>query len=201
MITQFLDALCEAVASLSTNTLLLIVWGAFAFIFLLALVLCFLTRGVRRADKRPFLALTNAFAAVTLAVLLTRKELSYSVLASALFWCVGYLLYGALVLASRRMERAERVRAHLPLPSAPPPVQSFPPAVSPSRANVRAEHAISVTEKLLAKNLGRGDRQEVERIKAALYVMQLKGSLSPEENERLNDNFNTLLKLMAKYGV
>ena len=66
---------------------------------------------------------------------------------------------------------------------------------------MRTEHALSVTEKLLAKDLGRGDRQETERIKASLGFMQAKGDLSPEDNERLNDNFNTLLKLMAKYNV
>ena len=31
--------------------------------------------------------------------------------------------------------------------------------------------------------------------------MKMKGDLTPADNERLNDNFNALLKLMAKYGL
>lgn len=77
---------------------------------------------------------------------------------------------------------------------APAPVQA-------AKSNVRLEHAVSVTEKLLGKNLGKSDRQELEKLKNTLAVLQIKGTLSPAEAEILNDNFNTLLKLMAKYNV
>ena len=70
-----------------------------------------------------------------------------------------------------------------------------------AKNNVRLEHAISVTDRLLQKNLGKGDRQELEKLKNTLAVLQMKGALSPAESEILNENFNALLKLMAKYDV
>ena len=66
---------------------------------------------------------------------------------------------------------------------------------------MRLEHAVTVTDKLLAKNLGKGDRQELEKLKNTLAVLRVKGTLTPSEAEILNENFNTLLKLMAKYDV
>ena len=58
-----------------------------------------------------------------------------------------------------------------------------------------------LAQKLLEKELGRGDRQEAEKILSSLRFMQAKGELTPEDNESLNENFNALLKLMAKYSV
>ena len=60
---------------------------------------------------------------------------------------------------------------------------------------------MSVIDKLLLKNIGKGDRQELEKLKNTLTVLQMKGTLSPTESDILNDNFNALLKLMAKYNV
>lgn len=198
MISQFFKDVYAAISALTLETALYICWGAFLFVFLLALVLTIFNAGVRAADKRPYLALVNIFAAVTFALALTESEPAFSVLLAAVFWCAGYLTYGLIVLLSRRKNERKR---HYNMPEIPVPEMRSRPSVSPAGANVRAEHALSVTEKLLAKDLGRGDRQETERIRASIGFIQAKGSLTPEDNERLNDNFNTLLKLMAKYNV
>ncbi len=196
MFTQFFKDIFSAVSSLSLDVLLYICWGAFALLFAVTLVLTLVSGGVRRADKRPYLALVNVFAVLTGALSLLHQSVSYSLLLSAAFWCVGYLTYGLVVLASRKREKVPR-----PLPQQSFPAEKFVPDVTPPKSNVRTEHALSVTEKLLAKDLGRGDRQEVERIKASLGFARMKGELTPADNERLNENFNTLLKLMAKYNV
>ena len=195
--SELFENIYEKISSLSLSVQLYIVWGAFAFIFVLALMLCLFNRSIHRADKRPFLCMVNAFAAVTFAVALTKKGVSFSVMLAVVFWCVGYIMYGIIVFASRRKLPSER----RPLPDIAPPQNAFSPSVRPAKTNVRTEHALSVTEKLLSVELGKGDRQEVERIKSALSVMRLKGDLSPEENERLNENFSLLLKLMAKYNI
>lgn len=197
MISQFFKDVYAAISALTLETALYICWGAFLFVFLLALVLTIFNAGVRRADKRPYLAMVNVFAAVTFALALTFEGLSFSVLISAVFWCFAYLSYGLIVLLSRRKKNRQRYA----LPDVPPPAESFKPSVRPAKTNVRTEHALAVTEKLLEKDLGRGDREEAEKIRSALGFMRMKGELSPEDNERLNDDFNTLLKLMGKYKM
>ena len=79
-----------------------------------------------------------------------------------------------------------------------PQTEQTPPAAT---SVVRLEHALSIADKLLLKNLGRGDRQELEKIKTALTVLKVKGILSAQEGEALNEMFNALLKLMAKYDL
>ncbi|MCD7729585.1 MAG: hypothetical protein LUI60_06715 [Clostridia bacterium] len=248
----FFDLLTKASAavySLGLNILLCIAWGAYAAVFLLALGFTLFNRGVRRADKRPFLAFTNVFTAVTFALMFTEKVLPLSVIVAATFWCVGYMLYGLLVLLGKRGRvnnrllryavsensvageklnenchcerngyavecgnrskgcRTSELDCHVA--KAPRNDMAAGEALNAVKysqgetlkSNVRLDHAVSVTDKLLAKELGRGDRQEAERIKTFLSLMQIKPELSPEENDRLNDNFNTLLKLMAKYNV
>ena len=83
----------------------------------------------------------------------------------------------------------------------PSPTAFAWPDVRPAQSAVRLEHALSIADKLLLKNLGRGDRQELEKMKTALTVLKVKGVLSPEEGEALNEMFNALLKLMAKYDL
>ena len=197
MITEFFNNVYVLISSLTLEASLYICWGAFGFVFLLTLVLTLCNAGVRAADKRPYLALVNMFAVVTFALALTEEELPFSLLLAAVFWCFGYLTYGIIALLSRR--RPPRRRPSVP--DLPPPAARMRPSSPPAPSNVRVEHALSVTEKLLAKDLGRGDRQEAERIKAAVTFLQAKGDLTPQDNEALNDNFNTLLKLMAKYNV
>ena len=73
--------------------------------------------------------------------------------------------------------------------------------VPAAKSTVRLDHAVTVTDNLLRKNLGKGDRQELEKLKNTLVVLQMKGTLTPAESDILNDNFNALLKLMAKYNI
>lgn len=199
MFTEFFNDVYKMIASLSLETLLCVCWGAFAFIFLLTLVLTLWNAGVRAADKRPYAAAVNVFAALTFAFSLMWEELAFSVLLAAAFWCVGYISYGVIVLASRR---AVNKRPPVPMPQQPqPPSNMLRPEITPAKTNVRTEHAVGLAQKLLEKELGRGDRQEAEKILSSLRFMQAKGELTPEDNESLNENFNALLKLMAKYSV
>ena len=194
---EFFQSAYNAVSSLQAEAAILACWGAFALLSAATIVLALASPAFRRSGKRPFCALVNAFAVVTLAFALMKYPVSFSLLLAAAFWCVGYLLYGLTVLLSRpKRGKAARVAAQ---PS--PPADCFTPEARPAKPSVRTEHALSVTEKLLSKGLGKGDRQETERIKSALTFLKAKGELSPEDNERLNESFNSLLKLMAKYGL
>ena len=202
MIAQFFNNVFLKLSAIPHDKLMWIIWGSFAAIFLLALVLSFLSNAVRSASKRPFLCLVNAYTAVTLAGFLIGSELAPAILAAALFWCAGYLLYGVLCSLSKpsKIKTASQI-ALSSVPSQPPiipPVRHDMPA---AKTSVRLDHAISVTDKLLGKNLGKSDRQELEKLKNTLTVLQMKGTLSTAEADILNDNFNALLKLMAKYNV
>lgn len=90
-----------------------------------------------------------------------------------------------------------KVEAQFFEPKSEPPRQIAPAA----KNSVRLEHAIAVTDKLLLKNLSKADRSELEKLKNTLAVLKIKGTLNPAESEILNDNFNALLKLMAKYNM
>ena len=150
----------------------------------------------------------NAFAAVTLAVFLCEFSLEKSVAAAVAVWLAGFILYGVLRLFKVRgadvRESVQPPVSNVSVMQPRPPksaqtVQAVPrPAVN---SGVRLEHALSIADKLLMKNLGRGDRQELEKIKTALTVLKVKGVLSAQEGEALNDMFNALLKLMAKYDL
>lgn len=200
-VSELLSKVYQSLILLSLDTSLYIAWGAYGVVFVLALCFTLFNKGAKRADKRAFLSFTNAFTAVTLALMLTEKDIPFSLLSAALFWCVGYMLYGLLVLLSERSPARQEPMAAVAVTSAMPKGNVFKPDVPPAKSNVRLDHALSVTEKLLGKELARSDRQEVERIKTTLSALVLKPGLTPEENDRLNENFNTLLKLMAKYNV
>ena len=162
----------------------------------------FVSGAVRSASKRPFLCLVNAYTAVTLAGFLTANELAPSILAASLFWCAGYLAYGLLCVITKPSKR--KTVSQIAFSSIPPQQPSVPPVRTdtvPAKASVRLDHAMTVTDKLLAKSLGKSDRQELEKLKNTLVVLQMKGNLSTAETDILNDNFNALLKLMAKYNV
>lgn len=182
---------------------MMIIWGSFAGIFVLTFILCLALPGIRSASKRPFLSLANAYSAVTLAAFLTAVELPQAILAAAIFWCAGYVLYGLLCAVTKPAIVRQSTVSQVALTSlpVPPPQKSNNAPVPPVKNSVRLEHAMSVTDKLLGKNIGRGDRQELEKLKNTLTVLQMKGTLSPTESDILNDNFNALLKLMAKYNV
>ena len=128
-------------------------------------------------------------------------ELPQSVLAAAIFWVAGYLAYGVLCFFSAPTAAKSAATVTLSTMPVQPPAISARPDMPAAKSSVRLEHAISVTDKLLLKNLGKGDRQELEKLKGTLSVLQTKGTLSPLESDILNDNFNALLKLMAKYNI
>lgn len=205
MFSSFINNVYSKVASVSTETLLWIIFGSFAGIFLLTFFLTLCVKKVKSASKKPFFNLLNAYAALTFGAFLTEEPIPESIIAAVIFWCVGYLLYGVLCILTKskgqtEIKNAVAVSSLPPLsPPAKPPVSRA--EVPAARSTVRLEHAISVTDRLLQKNLGKGDRQELEKLKNTLAVLQMKGALTPAEADILNDNFNALLKLMAKYNV
>lgn len=203
MFSQFIDKVFSTIGRVPFDTLMMIIWGSFAGIFVLTFLLSLALPGIRAASKRPFLSLANAYSAVTLAAFLTAVELPQAILAAAIFWCAGYVLYGLLCIVTRPAIARRSTVSQVALTSlpVPPPRKSDNTPVPAVKNSVRLEHAMSVTDKLLGKNIGRGDRQELEKLKNTLTVLQMKGTLSPTESDILNDNFNALLKLMAKYNV
>ena len=122
---------------------------------------------------------------------------------TAIFWVAGYLFYGVLCFCSE-IKKKKKVEVQPALPVQPVFTQPARPAKSnlpAANSNVRLDHAVTVTDSLLSKNLSKSDRQELEKLKNTLAVLQIKGTLTPAEAEILNDNFNALLKLMAKYNA
>ena len=203
MFSKMINRLYSSISSIPFDTLIWIVLGSFAAVTALTFILCFSIPKIRGAGKRPYLCLVNAYTALVLAAYLTSEPLPQSALAAVLFWCFGYLVYGVLCFITtpaKKEESAPPVVTYLPAhtPAVPPASRADIPA---AKSSVRLEHAISVTERLLQKNLGKSDRQELEKLKSTLSVLQMKGELSPAESDILNDNFNSLLKLMAKYNI
>lgn len=191
-------------SGLPFNVLALVDLCAFGGIFAATLFGCVISKRIRYARKAAFFHLVNLFAAVTLALFCTRYSAPQSIAAGVIFWCVGYLLYGLLCALSRRPVTAvAKVEKPAPVAVATQPATRTLPAPSapPASSAVRLDHASSIADKLLLKALGRSDRQELEKIKTALTVFKIKGDLSPQDGEALNDMFNALLKLMAKYDV
>lgn len=175
----------------------------FAAICLLPLAGALLSKRVKAAEKRPFFHLNNAFAALTLAIFCLHFTFTEAVIISAAMWLLGYLVYGLLCALTPKTAAKSPERPPVRVQEAPRPYPTAfaRPDVPPAQSAVRLEHALSIADKLLLKNLGRGDRQELEKMKTALTVLKVKGVLSPEEGEALNEMFNALLKLMAKYDL
>lgn len=221
MFSDFAKSAAAFAAKFPFDNVVWLTWGSFAAIFVLAVTLCLALPNVRSASKRPFLCLVYCYTAVTFAVFLTANPLEQSAFVASIFWVVGYLCYGLLCVLSCEKTVKQAVPAQVAVAAAPviaPPAQHKPlqPAPQPlksaakqqpssvnavARNNVRLDHAIAVTARLLEKNLGKTDRQELEKLKNTLEVLKVKGTLTPAEGEILNENFNTLLKLMAKYNV
>lgn len=211
MFTQIAEKFNDFLAGLPFETLLAFVWGSYLAVYALVLVLCLIVKKFKRAQKRPFLCFTNAYSGVTLALFLIYYELITAATAATVFWIAGYVLYGLLCALSSEKQPVRQpvvpvnTVTALPVPApapAAPPVKAAAEVKSPAaKNNVRLEHAVAVTDKLLTKNLSKSDRQELEKLKNTLAVLQIKGTLTPTEGEILNDNFNALLKLMAKYNV
>lgn len=207
MFADFVNGLFAAVAKIPFDWLVWFVWGTYALIIVIAFIAAVASSRMREVSKRPYLSLTNAYAAVNLALFLLKCELAQSILITALFWAVGYIFYGALCAVSSAKRKSRSGGVNLPSAAeitAPPMKMTQKPVhreIPAAKNSVRLEHAVSVTDKLLDKNLGKTDRQEVEKLKNTFAVLQIKGTLTPAESDILNENFNTLLKLMAKYNV
>ena len=196
--------------SLPFDTLIYFIWGSYLAIFLIALVATLASKKFKAASKKPFLCLTNASAAITLAAFMLQCSLAQSITATVSFWVVGYILYGALCAFNRSYANRKAKVTQAAVTETPIPVQAMralrndmptQAQVPAAKNGVRLEHAVAVTDKLLTKNLAKTDRQELEKLKNTLAVLKIKGSLNPTEADILNDNFNALLKLMAKYNV
>ena len=201
MFGKMIDSVYSSISSIPFDTLVWIILGAFLAVTVVTVILCLAVPKIRAAEKRPYLCFVNAYTAVVLAAYLTNEPLAQAVLAAAIFWFFGYFLFGVLCFITKPIKREESTPSTITLmPSrnvAPPPR----PEVHVAKSSVRLEHAISVTDRLLEKNLGKSDRQELEKLKSTLSILQMKGELSPAESDILNDNFNALLKLMAKYNI
>lgn len=204
MFIQAVDKILSLIAHVPFDAFVWIVWGSYVAIFLAALLATLLSVRAKNAEKKPFLALTNAYSGVNLAVFLLKAELAPSLLVTVIFWVTGYILYGVLCFFSvkKKREKQASVKAVLPVETIfSQPVHHIKEQAPAAKSNVKLEHAVNVTENLLAKNLAKSDRQELEKLKNTLAVLQIKGTLTPTETEILNDNFNALLKLMAKYNA
>lgn len=200
--SQFFVKAYNAVASVPFDVLAIITFCAFGAIFLITLFGCLFSRRIREADKKPFFHLLNIFTALVAAEFLIKYSLPQSLFAAAVFWLIGYLLYGWLCAVTTPAEgREEAVGKVVSAMAAVPPRANVFADVPAAKNSVRLEHAMSIADKLLLKNLGKGDRQELEKMKSTLTILQIKGTLTPQEGEILNESFNALLKLMAKYNL
>ncbi len=197
----FIEKINTFISKLPFSLSVVLIVSSFALIFFIALGACFASPAVRAVDKRPFFYYLNLYTALLFAIVAAHTSLSSAVVPTALFWIVGYLLYGILCMVTKKREKLPEVSyvvAPAAVPAQPkPPVR---PAVPAAKTNVRLEHAMGITDKLLAREIGRSDRQELEKIKSSLSFLQSKGNLTAQDSDILNDSFNTLLKLMARYG-
>lgn len=204
-IKKFFSGALAELAKADFSLLVLIISCAFLLIFIIALFACALSQRVRSADKKPFLYAVNLFTAITLAVFLGEFTFEQSLAAACAFWGVGFVLYGVLCLfkpKEKYLPATDSVAFVQSVPSSSRPKIQTPIGVPPAvQGGVRLDHAMSIADKLLVKNIGRGDRQELEKMKTALTVLKVKGTLTPQEGESLNEMFNSLLKLMAKYDL
>ena len=204
MFIEIIGKINSFIAKIPFDTLIYIVWGSYLAIFVIALLVTLISLRAKSAEKRPFLALTNAYSGVNLAIFLLKCPLSPSIIITIAFWVVGYILYGILCFCSVKKkvkkEVGDRATVSMQQPVYTPPARpvNTPPA---AKSSIKLEHAVSVTDNLLTKNLAKSDRQELEKLKNTLAILQIKGSLTPVESDILNDNFNVLLKLMAKYNA
>ena len=214
MFESLFQSIAVAAAKISFDSLMWFIWGSFVAIFALSLTLCLCLPSVRFSSKKPYLCLVYAYTATTLALFLTAFTIEQAAFTACIFWIVGYLSYGLLCALSRKKNRkpTENSAQVAACAVTVKPAQSLQPQSAPpktpkrasgnfARNNVRLDHALAVTKKLLDKNVGKTDRQELEKLKSTLEVMKAKGTLTPAEGEILNENFNTLLKLMAKYNI
>ena len=133
MFSDFVNNLYAFVSGIPFDSLVWYVWGSYAGIFLLALVLTVFSRRFKAVSKRPFLCLTHAYAGVNLALYLSACELAQSVMITALFWIAGYILFGALCAVSVTAKPKKSVEAAggTVVTSLPVQIQAPPPTRLP----------------------------------------------------------------------
>ncbi len=201
-VTQFFGNIFSHISALPFGQLIVIALGVYGGLMAVYAALCALSPRLRSVSKKPVLHFITVFSVVFLALLLIEMSMNEALFFAALFWLAGYLYYGALcALARPRARTAPRPSNYvssLPPRAAPREVpREVPPAAN---SGVRLDHALSIADKLLLKPLSRADRQELEKIKTTLTVIQVKGNPTAQEGEIINGQFNALVKLMAKYG-
>lgn len=197
-IATFFNEVYGALSRLSFGRLVVIALGTFGGLMAAFALLCALCVRLRSADKRPVLHFVNCFAALFFAIMLTGQPTGQALFFSALFWLAGYLYYGAMC-AFFRPQKSSRARTDVVSALDPPPARKREDVAPARESGVRLGHALAIADRLLIRGLSRADRQELERIKTALTVIQVKGDPTPQESEVINAHFNALLKLMAKY--
>ena len=198
IVHDFIERALRAISELSFAGLVAAALGAFGGCMALFAALCARSRRVRAMDKRPLMHFVNAFTALFLAVMLTGADTAQALFWTAVFWLAGYLMYGALCALTRPRPAVIPWQAK---PSYAPPRPAKRAADLPAaESGVKLEHALSISDKLLLKELSRADREELERIKRALASLQAGGAMSPAEGEAVNADFASLIKLMARYG-
>ena len=90
MFIEMCQNLGGLLAQISFDALVWIVWGSYLAIFVAALLATLFSPSARVAQKKPFLALTNAYSGVNLAVFLLKCSIGEALTVTALFWVAGY---------------------------------------------------------------------------------------------------------------
>lgn len=199
-VTNFFDGAFKSFKEADFALLFIVAVAAFAVLYAVFITFCALKRGLRKKAKRAYLCALKLFSLLIFCVFGVRYNFVEAAFAACAFFFAGICLYAPLCLfketepkfSAATFDKAETGAELFPLNDSQAPV---------ALSAVRLDHAAAIADKLLLKTLGRADRQELEKIKTALTVLKVKGALSVQEGENLNEMFNTLLKLMAKYDL
>ena len=73
MFSELTDKVFKLISKVPFNTMIAAVWISYASVFVLALLLCLVSRRARAKGKGPYLAFTNAYAGVNLALFMLEK--------------------------------------------------------------------------------------------------------------------------------
>jgi len=207
IISDFFEELISQAYALNFPILVAAIFSAFGAIFIISLLFCTFSQKAKKSKKTPYYATVKLFSALTFIVFLSEYPVASALICALLFWCVAYLTYGVLCLFTKRESKEKPIQNIAPsnIGERQPVPQNMRKSYTFStqrvQNGVRLEHAIAISDKLLLKSLTRSDRQEIEKIKSTLNLLRDRESFSQEEGAALNDMFNALLKLMAKYDM